>query len=647
MSTFCDSVIGGFVSPAEVVTEQFDFFTNLVTGYLNNANTFSQKLADYEISPVEIQPPVWDVNAAFIPFELPAAPADFDAPDPRFTDSAPHSPNISSIDTSALRNLSAPDTEAPAPLALTIPAPPVTVTPTAPGAGPTVGAVELPVYVGGPLPDVPTLHALNLPTAPDINIAALSIQRPSFIAPDALQDTYRPDLVDYQDFLWTTTNDRVGDTGVYDMHARLQAMLAGGTGLPLTIERALFDRAIGRDEISSRQAVAQAEGEWAAKGFSLPGTTLLARVQEIRQQNRIEQGRINRELSIQFHTQEIENLRFSVQQAIALEGVLLDAHTKILSVARELADGHWVVAKGIYDSAVALFGLQLEIYKADIAVYTERIKAELVKLEVYKAQLDGLQAIGQLNQQLVDIYKVKLDAFLTGVEVYKAQIQGAEIQVRAELNKVEVYKAQIEAYSALLGAERVKYEIYNTTVDAEQVKAQIYTAQVDAYGRRIEAYRSNVAAEVAKVEALSRVNEVQSKIYSDRVAAWKAGIDADTANLASFVEVYRANLTKYTALLSAEQYRLAGESRNFELELESERARVDTLLKQADQAIAQLQHVSNIGLSATEIASKVNAQLAASAMSAINVSAGITASNSVQASDTRSCSMQYTASANV
>lgn len=639
MATNCSNPIGGFTAAWEVVPDQFEWFTEIANGYILAANEFTQELANYNIVPLDFQPVNFEEYEGYTPYEKPEDPADFVPPDPQFTGSEPDAPQAGPIDTSGL-DVAAPTDTLPSAPPIQIPPPPIVSLPEVPDT-PVLDDVDVPLYEGGPLPDVPTLYELDLPDPPTINIDDLEIDRPQFIAPDALEDTYRPDWVDFHNVIYTGVNATLDETGVTDMYARLQAMLAGGTGLPANIEQALFDRAIGRDEVSSRQAVAQAEQEWAAKGFDLPGSTLLARVQEIRQANRTERGRINRELSIQFHTQEIENLRFSVDKAIVLEGTLLNAYTQIYDLARQLADGHWVVVKGIYDSTLDLFRLQLEIYRTDAEVYKLGLEAELVKLEIYRSELEAQRIIGQLNQQLVDIYVAELRAVQTSVDIYRAQVDAANSQISAELAKVNLFQAQIDAYTATINGERAKFDMYNSQVDAERTKAQVYTAQVDAYGRRIEAYRTEVQAESAKVGAEVDVVEAQTRIYSEEVSAWRTGIAADTANLQAFVEVYRANLAKYNALLSAEQYRVTGEARNWEISLEEERSRVQAQLKQADQSIAQLEHITSLGLSATETAARVNAQLASSAMSAINVGANMSSSNSVSASDSRSCSTSY------
>lgn len=636
----CDQNIGGFTAAWEIIPDQFDYFTNIANGYIQAADGFTQQLADFDIVQIPINPVVWNPAAGYTPFGDPGDPGDFQPPSPAFGGTQPQVPNPGDVDTGGL-NVSPNFGSAPSSPSIHIPAPPIVSLPTVPTGPPPLNDVEIPTYVGEPLPDVPTLYELDLPDAPDIQIDDLDVQRPEFIPPGALQDVYESDLAGFRDVLWTGINSELAAAGIPDVNDRLNAMLAGGTGLPANIEQALFDRAIGREEVSSVQAVAQANTEWAARGFDLPGSTLLARVQEARQANRTERGRINRELSIQFHTQEIENLRFTVQQGIALEGTLLEAHTRIYDSARQLADGHWVVVKGIYDSSLDYFRLQLEIYRTDVEVFKEKLQIELTKLEVYRSELEAQRLIGQLNQQLVEIYNAELQGVLAGVEVFKAQVDGANAQIRAELSKLEGFKAQIDAYTATLNGERIKFEIYDTQVGAEETKARVYTAQVDAYGKRIEAYRTEVGAEASKVDALVRVEESNVRRYSEEVSAWSAGIEADTKNLAGFVDVYRAQLSKYEALLSKEQYRVTGESRNFQLEIEQERTRVDALIKQTDQTIEQMKHATNMGLGATETAAKVNAQLAASSMSAINVGASMSSSNSVSASDNRSCSTNF------
>lgn len=642
----CTNPVGSFTAAWEIIPDQFDYFTNIANGYIQAANTFSQQLADYNIVPVEVQPLQWNSGAAFVPFEKPTDPSEFQAPNPQFSGSAPSAPNVTPVDTSGL-NVVPNFGSAPDPIPILIAPPPIVQLPAAPTNAPDIAQVFVPTQYEVALPEVPTLYALNLPTLPDIQLGELVIVRPEFVYPDALQDMFIANRDTQIKDLYDTLDVALLDSGVRSdsnespAYIALMDMLLGGNGLPEETQQLLQSRALEELEVTSARALAATNAEWASRGFSLPGSTLLARTQEIRLQNRVERGKLQRELAIQFSQQEYETLRWAVDKAIQLEGALTEVHLRLYDHAKQVADAQWVITKGIYDSAVDLFRLTLEVYKTDIEAFKERLQIELTKLEVYRSELSALQLIGQLNTQVIEIYNAELQGVLVGVDVFKAQVAAAGEQVRIEQLKLEAFKTQIDIYTATLGGERTKFDVYSAQVGAEDTKARVYASQVDAFGRRVEAYKTQVSAEATKVDTYTRVEESNVRRYAEEVTAWRGGLEADTNNLRAFVDVYRANLSKYEALLSAEQYRVTGEARNFQIEVEQERARIDTLLRQADQSIEQLKHITSLGLSATETAAKVNAQLAASAMSAISVGASMSSSNSVSASDSRSCSTNY------
>lgn len=645
MADQCPSRIGAFTAAWEVVPGQFEYFTEIANDYIQIANEFTQTLANYTIEPLQIENANFDPNTFYTPFVLPEEPDDFVRPPNAFTGALPVAPTIPDIDTGGLEDVKADFGDAPDAPFIRIPTPPITNLPSAPTA-PSLNTYEIPDFDGSPLPDVPTLRELDLPDAPVINIDDLEIERPDFVDPSPLSDAYIGELRefferDYQD--WYAKAQEGGAPQFRDL---LRTLLSnGGQSLPCEVERQIFNQAISDVDRNSAQAVAQAEEEWAGRGFDLPGSTMLARVQEAREENRRQRGAAQRNLHIQFHDRQIESLRWGVEQGIALEGQLATIYARIYELSKSYTDFHWNVVKDIYDSQVELIRLRLDIYRTDVEVYKTTLEAELAKIEIFRSQLEAQRLISEINRQDVEIYRATLDGVLAEVEVFKAQVDAVEAQIRSEISKVELFRGQIQAYTGQIEGERLKVQIYDSRIGAEETRARIYAAQVDGYARRIDAYRAEIGAEVSKIEANTSVATARSNIYSNDVEAWASGVAADTANLQAFVEVYRANLSKYTSLLSAEQYRVEGESRNTQLEIESERSRVNAILKQADQAIEQLKHVTALGLSATETAAKVNSQLAASAMSAINVSAGVSSSNSVNASDSRSCNVNYSGAA--
>lgn len=623
-----------YLPPAsQEVSTQFSWFIDQATDFTNEARGFVSDLENFTITPVAINEITFDENLTFTPFEKPVAPT-FVPPTIALTNK-PERPGVVEPSFGALDSVEKPDLGIPnAPNVGTITAPDLTPI-TFDGAAPVLGDVDIPTPGTYTLPDVPTLESLNLPEAPDVDLEAFTLERPEFNDPSAYLYTndYVKNAGDSRAEIFTQvdaafeaaqTEHNLRNADGDKALNRLGIMLDGGSGLPPAIEQALFDRGISREEISSQQAVVQSYDEWAARGFSLPGATLLARVREARQANRDNRGQINRELTIRFYEQEIENLRFVVQQGIALQGQVFGQYLQMHEAGRAMADRAFDVARAIFDARLDIFRVNLEIYQADIQAFRERLQAELARLEVFRAQLQAEQVRGEINEQRVRIYVAQLQAVDTQVQVFRSQVEAANSQIAAQSAKVELFKGRIDAYKTSLEGEKVKADIFDVRVRAEQSKVSIYEAQVRGYAEALRAYDTEARVEIAKIDARNRDNDTRTNRYQTEVQAWATGITTQIENLQSLTQVFQAEISKYNAELGAESSRLQGEARNQELVLEGERAKLAARLKVGDQRIEEMRHATSLGLETIRTAATTLSQLAASAMSAVSVSAGIT-----------------------
>lgn len=629
------------------VSTQFSWFVDQANFFTNEARGFVSDLSTFDITPVTINELTFDQDLTFTAFEKPPAPG-FDPPTITLF-GKPESPDIVEPAFFALDSLRKPSTP--------LPTPPTVNTVTAPdltpiafdGAAPVLGEVDVPTPGTYTLPDVPTLETLNLPEAPDIDFDQFDLVRPEFQDPS--EHLYTNDYVknanDARAAIFTQVDEAFeaaqtehnlrnvdGDKALN----RLGVMLDGGSGLPAQIEQALFDRGISREEITSQQSVVQSYDEWAARGFSLPGATLLARVREARQANRDNRGQINRDLTIRFYEQEIENLRFVVQQGIALQGQVFDQYLRMHTSGREIADRAFDVARAIFDARIEIFRLNLQIYQADIQAFRERLQAELARLEVFRSQLEAERVRGEINEQRVRIYVAQLQAVDTQVQVFRSQVEAANAQIAAQGAKVELFKGRIDAYKTSLEGEKVKVDIFDTRVRAEQSRVNVYEAQVRGYAEALRGYDTEARVEIAKIDARNRDNESRTSRYQTQVQSWATDVSTQIENLQALTQVFQAQISQYNAELGAESSRLQGEARNQELVLEGERAKLAARLKVGDQRIEEMRHATSLGLETIRTAATTLSQLAASAMSAINVSAGIT--NSL--SSTTGWSSSYT-----
>ena len=624
------------------VAGAIDFAQATASSAILGAEAAASELLSFTFAPVTV--PLLDIDSVTYPgYQAPERPA---ADISTITVAGePVRGALSDVDLSGL-NRSAPVYDLATPN-IEVPASPALTAPLKPGAAPTFDSVEMPTYTAGALPSVPTLEELQIPEAPTLDLDSFDVTRPEFDLP--YEHIYENNLITDTGQLATSyLNDYLAfDSDSVAVRDRWATMLQGGTGLPAAIEQALFDRGIGREEMSSEQAIRQAQGEWAARGFSLPGSTLLAREGEIRRANRTERGRINRELTIQLHEKEIENLRFTVEQGVRLEGQRFEAYVRVTDAARSVVSNSYEVARQLLSARIEVLNAHLQIYQTDVQALRERVQIELTRLEVFRTQLEAERVRGEINQQRVDIYEVQLRAVLANVDIYKAQIEGANGLVRAQIGEMELYKGRIDAYTAEWQGQKIQYDAYATKVGAEEVKSRIFNSQVSAYGERVRAFGTEMDAQGTKVGAQNAYNESVTEQYRANVDAWQSKVSAQVEQVRTQVAEFQAEIQRYSVDVQGEQVRSDGFRSNAALTIERSRADVEAKLKAVDQQIQQLQLAETLGSESLRAASQSYSQLAASALSAVNASASVSNSMTQSLGATSSCSESYVLSGEI
>lgn len=633
----CPGLYYNFVGASSEVSGAIGFAKSTASTAIRGATDAASKLLGFSFTPIDV--PRLDIEGIEYPgYQQPSrpSPSSIDSVD---ESGMPTRPVLSSVDLAGL-NTAAPGYDLTTP-DIEVPASPTLVAPVKPGAAPTFSPVAVPEYKGGALPTVPTLEELQIPEAPTLNLDEFDVARPEFSAPE--EHLYENNLIAETNQLATTylNNYLQFDPNSQEVRDRWSQMLQGGTGLPAPIEQALFDRALGRDELSSEQAVRQAQGEWAARGFSLPGATLLAREGEIRRSNRSERGRINRELSIQLHQQEIDNLRFAVEQGVRLEGQRFEHYVRIHDAARAVVVGSYEVARQLIAARVDVLNAQLQIYQTDVQAFRESVQIELSRLEAFRSQIEAERVRGEINQQRVALYEAQLRGVVANVDVYRAEIEGINGRIQAQIGEMQVYKERVNAYRAEWDGQRAQVEVYNARVGAEEAKSRIFESQVRAYAERVNAFGAEVNASRAKIDAQSAYNESQVRQYQADVDAWQSKVSARVEKIRAQIAEFQSQVQMYSADIQGEQARSDGHRADAQLAIERSRVDVEGKLKAADQQIEQLRLAETLGLEALRGAAQANSQLAASALSAINASASISDSVTRSNSGTASCTESY------
>lgn len=579
---------------------------NLLNDYVNQLIGLSTELLEFpQIEPGKLPE-----------FELEAVePPEFVAPGDRFPEIAPNRPGMLGV---SFDMPLAPGAPPVAPDVLFPSAPVLSALPPLPST-PELDDVSIPDAPVYTLPQVPTLAELNLPDAPDIDLSQFLIERPVFDTSkveDALGFSYIGTVQQVRQMLGEAPE-------VQGLIEKIEEMLLGATGLHPEAEQAMFDRAVSRDDRSSLQARSETMTEWSSRGFSMPGAQVAAALGQIQTANREARQNHNRDVYIRAHEVAVENVRTAIQQGIAYQGMLFDNYLRFYDAARQIADGVLSVVQLIVNARIEMFKTELLVYQAEIERFKAELQAELSRLEEYRLRLEGERVKAELNRLEVEVYQAQLQGVLAVVEIFKSQVDAANTQVALNTSRIEQYKALLDGNRLRLDMDKLRYDIYETAVGAESTKVGVFEAQTRAFGEVVRAYSAQVQGEAARVGAINEVNRARADVYSSEVNAWATGIRTDIDRLNAVVGAFRGEVDLFNAKVQQNSILASVNLKQIDQIMQQFQVDNSFVLKQADQQIAQLQHASTIGSQGLLGASNVMAQLAASAMSAINASIGL------------------------
>jgi hypothetical protein len=472
-----------------------------------------------------------------------------------------------------------------------------------------LGSVSIPSAPSMAFPEAPTFSRITFPNSISVDTPRFALDRP------VLEAMNQPTGFNFTEAAYTSSiwSDLLAKV--------LNDIRNGGTGLNVNVEEGIFQRGLERMRLEHEKLYSTINEEHADLGFSLPTGVQAARLRAA--MNEISRQRVNHGNEVMIKQAELAqaNTQFIITKGVELEGMLRnffnEEMTRTLEASREVARNSIEMYRFVIDR----YNARLEGYKAEAAVFGERIRAELTRAEIYKAQMDGSRIEAEVQATQAAVYKARMDAVDTRVRIYMGQMQAAEIQSRIELSKVEVLKAQTEVYVAQLEGERVKVQGYASQVEAEKNRASAFAESVRAYTARVEAGKAIVETQIRTEELKLQQNQLLVEAYKADLLAYQADIEAELKNAGLVVEGFKAEVMAYTAENDA------AKAENL-VRIEEIKARIEKTRLELAKAEAVLKSVTSSYIALKELQLKgvegimnVEAQLAASSMNAVNASA--------------------------
>ncbi len=403
-------------------------------------------------------------------------------------------------------------------------------------------------------------------------------------------------------------------------------MLETGTGMPVLVEQLLLDSARERDSVEANRAVHEAVERWTARGFSLPSGVLNKEVAKVRQDNSNRVSEMNREVFIQRRKEELENFRFAIAQGIALENILIQKHLNVMARAFALAQAVADLEYREFEARIAIFNARVQAYRTDVEVYRGLIEAESQKLEQFRLELQAEALKGEINRDRVALYNAQLEAITTLISVFTAQIEAARAQVQKQQVEAQVYSTQIQAYAQKIEAKTAEFRGWATKVQGELGKVQAFEAETRAFLGKVQAYDSEIRANLAEPQIELSIRELEVREFLARLEHRKQDIEKEVARWQAESTLYNAEGNVYQTHGQIAANQAAASDRQFLSKLRESELFANSQVQNWTMKIEQADNIARVLVGALDSAGRGKSQLAAGAMSAVSLSAGISAS---------------------
>ncbi|MCL5024835.1 MAG: hypothetical protein M1497_16000, partial [Nitrospirae bacterium] len=334
-----------------------------------------------------------------------------------------------------------------------------------------VAIPERPSYT---LPSPPVIQNLDIPTLPSDTIPAFTGTVPEnrLIPPvntfSFTEEQYLSDLLD-------------------SIKAKNLAVIeAGGAGLGEEIETAMIDRMKERDEKLLRDTVDRFTAEYSAKAFDLPTGKGIAGVRKILSDYEDKKQDQSREITIEQAKLALDNYKFAVSSGIQVETVLIAHHDAVAKRALNSAKAAVDAAVAIFNSETADYNSKLDAVRVAAIIYDSQVKASMQRLEYCRLQIEATKLSADMQIQYVELYKAELAGLEALLGLYKTDMEAANIALGNQKLKIDIFGKKIDAYSTRVNAEAAKYQAYKAKTEGEMAKATSFEAASRGYLAYVE-----------------------------------------------------------------------------------------------------------------------------------------------------------------
>ena len=477
------------------------------------------------------------------------------------------------------------------------------------------------------IPTIPTLRELTLPDAPD--------------QIDIVFDAKLPSVLEAAPSVDFTFTEQEYNTELLDkLNERLLSFISGfSTGLDPAVEQQIWDRHRRRVSVSTRKLKSSSERYFAASGWSVPGGDLLNKNFEAEQESLNQDAEASKDIMIAQAELEQKNLQFSFGMAAQIEQTLTTLANSVQQRKFEAAKYSIQAAIELYGLKVSEFNANIEAYIAQSKVYAERIRAELSKVELFKAELDGQKLISEINQQDIDIYRETINSVLALYELYKTKLEAVKTQIGGDELVIKQFESEINAFESKIRAKSLQYDNFKIENDVELTKNEIYKSRTSAYKEQVDALNS--IANIRKIKQDSDIKigqEIPLEVFKEKSQSARILVQAESERLKALTDVLKTKTEVFNIETEAEKSKVESEVSIRDQDLKELIAKSDIRIESLKGSLTAAISKQELLIQAAIAGGQISSNLAAASLSTVNLSSSISESDSESNSTSASVS---------
>ena len=381
---------------------------------------------------------------------------------------------------------------------------------------------------------------------------------------------------------------------------------------------------------------------FAARGFSMPGGALVEPLARADQEAIDKSASLSREIAIKQAELEQTNFQFAFGQAIALEGQLLNHANAVSQRAFEAARFTAQIAIDLFNAAVNLFNAKSQAYQVEAVVYRERLQAEIAKVEIYKAQVEGQRITSEVNQQTV-----ALTASASTPSSPSSSCTRTSSRPRAFSRRATRPASRPTGPRSRPTIHWSRPRRQNLTGTRRASRARRSRPRsINRWPRR-STRASRGTRRWSKPRSRRRIGVSRSTRrlpldkYRVQSQTFQTLVQAEAERLRGLIGLFEGRVKAFGAQVDAEGTRVNAEVQVLRGEVETKVATANVALENVKANIQRLVEIARMVVGATQAGAQVASQLASAALSAVNLSASISAGGSFSSSGTSSTSESF------